>query len=180
MTTKHKILIHLVVAALAVYVSYKFSFSFAKENLLTLVDKLVSVSAVIFAIMGVWFSVTKLEIEQKVNYCAQNGNGSGADQAIERARFLVIPMTTSALTLLFSLLFYLGYFLFPMFDLSESILSCAKGVAFGIVMFSYIMIAFNTVPVFLSGGLFLLDLMDIRNRELRRRNQHGEEINDDS
>lgn len=173
-----KILIYLSLGILSATASCFISSEIKAATMLTLVDKLISASSIIFAIMGVWFSVSKVEIEQKVKDASARGDGASADKAIERARFLVIPMTTSALALLMSLIFYLGYYLLPFFTLSAEVIAVVKWISFTSVIFGYLAIAINTVPVFLSGGIFLLDLLNLRSNELQRRNEHGEEIKD--
>ena len=172
----YKILLYISLGILSAVVSCLVSTEIKAATMLSLVDKLISVSSIIFAIMGVWFSVSKVEIEQKVKEASSRGDGTNADKAIERARFLVIPMTTSALALLVSLVFYLFYYLLPFFTLNAETISAIKWISLTSIIFGYLAIAINTVPVFLSGGIFLLDLLNLRSYELKKRNEHGEEI----
>ena len=67
-----------------------------------IISFLVTISAIIFGVMGAWLSITKIELQQGIESTKSN---STADDFMARARGLIKPITIASFVLIFSILF---------------------------------------------------------------------------
>jgi hypothetical protein len=68
---------------------------------------LVTVSGIVFGVMGAWLSILKIEIEQGVKKSVSDIEGDGY---VKQARSLIQPMTLSAIIIILSVLYTFSYY----------------------------------------------------------------------
>lgn len=92
-----------------VIVSYFVGGTVAGTYQLEIYKILLTVSSVVFAVMGAWLSLLKVEIVNGVDSARTNEEGK---EYVEKARRLVSPMTSSAIIISLCLAFVFFYYSF--------------------------------------------------------------------
>ncbi len=116
---------------------------------------LITVSAIIFGIMGAWLSLLKVEIISGIESAKSDEE---ALKYTNKARNLVSPMTASAIVLVSSLVFVFAYYLLINFSLSVSAVSILRAASFLILsLLAFWQIA-SLLTVMFSGIDFIIDI----------------------
>ncbi|EKO3910149.1 hypothetical protein GTU35_003230 [Vibrio fluvialis] len=118
-----------------------------------LVAFIVTVSAIIFGVIGAWLALVKVEIEANIDNASKTKD---VLRTVSRARSLIEPLTISCLVLLGALLF--NYIYFAPFGSSQSIFWSKLGTFF--VTASTLGLIYSIVLVLYQGALFLLGISE--------------------
>ncbi|ELV8657110.1 hypothetical protein QNE43_003816 [Vibrio vulnificus] len=132
-----------------------------------IVSFLLTISAIIFGVIGVWLSILKVELQHGIANAASNEQ---ANEYMTRARGLIEPITSSSAVLLGALFFLLFYYILPSYELSDECINLLKQVSFGFVMLGAYLIIYSVILIIYFGADFLLGLSD-ENQKARAKRQ---------
>lgn len=132
---------------------------------------LVTVSAIIFGVMGAWLSLLKVEIVSGIESASCNEEGS---YYVNKARGLIRPMTSSAIILLFGLFYVFMYYSVSKIDFVQAHAGFFRRVSFSVLVALSCWQVYSIIAVMASSADFLLNISR-RNRDLsgdRSRRSH--------
>lgn len=137
------------------YVSWRFGIKVKASNQLEIYKTLLIIASIVFAIMGAWLSILKIEITQGVKLAVSNEEG---DEHVNKARKLISPMSSSVFVIILTLVFIFSYYIFKDFHLLRPYTECLRGISFFFlsVLTFWQLVALSTVM--LSGIDFLLGI----------------------
>ncbi|MHA2804938.1 hypothetical protein [Vibrio campbellii] len=138
------------------------------------VNMLITVSAIVFGVMGAWLSLMKIELQVGIESAS---TVQEASSHMKRGRGLIYPITISSMILIGSVLFSLSFYILPNLALSSDWIGYIKKVSFSAICTGAYGIIYTLCIVIFQGAEFLIQLSDI-NQETRarlQRNQHRKE-----
>ncbi len=135
--------------------------SFASHK--DIVGFLVTLSAIIFGVMGAWLSITKIEIQQGIDNAISNAE---ADNLMKRARGLIEPLTTASLVLTFSIIFIFIQPVLVSMNLAVEVKDFLRPFSFAIISVLGYSLVYCLGCIIVQGAEFLLALSH-KNQELR-------------
>lgn len=131
------------------------------------VNLLITISAIVFGVMGAWLSLMKIELQVGI----ESANSiDEANDHMKRGRGLIYPITISALVLIGSIIFSFSYYVIPSLSLNQNIISILKQVSFAVICFGAYNVVYTLIIVIFQGGIFLINLSD-QNQSTRIRIQ---------
>ncbi|WP_010323436.1 hypothetical protein [Marinobacterium stanieri] len=107
--SKPIVAIYGVVTTLIIIATWKIGHEVLLSNQLEIYKILITIASIIFAIMGAWLSIMKIEISNGVKIASSNEEG---DSYVEKARKLISPMSASAIIIMSALVFVFIYYSF--------------------------------------------------------------------
>ena len=128
-----------------------------------IISFLVTLSAIIFGVMGAWLSITKIELQQGLEGAKSNDL---ANSYMKRARGMIEPITIASLVLILSTAFIFIEPILSTADISLTIKWWLKSVSFSLVCVMGYSIIYCLGCIIFQGAEFLLQLSEI-NQELR-------------
>ncbi|MFT6918123.1 MAG: hypothetical protein ACJA2G_000735 [Cognaticolwellia sp.] len=131
--------------------------SFASHK--DIIGLLLTLSAIIFGVMGAWLSITKIEIQQGIDNARSN---TEADNLMKRARGLIEPLTTASLVLIFSIIFIFIQPILVSMNLAVEVKDFLRPFSFAILS----VMGYCLGCIIVQGAEFLLALSH-QNQELR-------------
>jgi hypothetical protein len=136
-------------ALLSFYYGDKVRFS----NQLKIYEVVLTLSSIVFAVMGAWLSLLKVEIENDVL-----NPDKESDVAIKKARGLVLPMANSAIIMVITLCYVFLYYAFKDAVFLMPYFSLIKSVSFTVLAMVVLFEFITLLNLVFSGVDFLLDL----------------------
>lgn len=135
--------------------------SFASHK--DIIGFLLTLSAIIFGVMGAWLSITKIEIQQGIDNARSN---TEADNLMKRARGLIEPLTTASLVLIFSIIFIFIQPILVSMNLEVEVKDFLRPFSFAILSVMGYSMMYCLGCIIVQGAEFLLALSH-QNQELR-------------
>jgi uncharacterized membrane protein len=140
------------------------------DNQLEIFKNLITIAAIIFAVMGAWLSLVKHDIATGIE-SAENDNIS--QEYVDKARTLVTPMTASAVILLLSCIYMFTYYAFNEMSFAKNGNPfLVNSITFSLsATLTYYQIT-SVFSALFSGAKFLIDISNLNqeNRAKRMRN----------
>lgn len=147
------------VFAIGLYLGSDISISIHKE----IVGLLITLSAIIFGVLGAWLSITKIEIQQGILIASSN---EVANEIMERARSLIKPLTIASIVLIFAILFIFIQPILESINLPIEKKNLLKPFSFAIISVMGYSLMYCLSCIILQSAEFLLDLSQL-NQSLR-------------
>ncbi len=116
---------------------------------------LLTIGAIVFAIMGAWLSILKIEISNGVKNAETNEEG---DFYVKKARKLISPMSASALIIIGALIFIFTYYSFKDIQVLHNYTEWYRRASFLILSFLTTWQLSALFGVMFSGIEFLLEI----------------------
>ncbi|USP10391.1 hypothetical protein L1S45_01840 [Aeromonas dhakensis] len=160
--TNTKLLVFFSTAMVAIF-SFCYGDQVAGKTQKEIVGFLVTVSSIIFGVMGAWLSITKVELQNGIDTATTN---EVANIYMARARAMIEPITLSSLVIITSIIFMFSY---PII----SALCIALSFSFSLVSIMTSILIYCLVVIIFYGASFLLDL-STKNQEKRAGRMSGE------
>ncbi|WP_125609174.1 hypothetical protein [Aeromonas salmonicida] len=135
-----------------------------------IVGFLVTVSSIIFGVMGAWLSITKVELQNGIDTATTN---EVANIYMARARAMIEPITLSSLVLIISIIFMFSYPIFSALNLEEETKKLVLSFSFSLISVMTSTLIYCLVVIIFYGASFLLDL-STNNQEKRANRISGE------
>lgn len=167
--TNIKFLIFFSTAIVAIF-SFCYGDQVAGKTQKEIVGFLVTVSSIIFGVMGAWLSITKVELQNGIDTATTN---EVANIYMARARAMIEPITLSSLVLIISILFMFSYPIFSALNLEEETKKLALAFSFSLISIMTSTLIYCLVAIIFYGASFLLDL-STKNQEKRASRISGE------
>jgi len=123
---------------------------------------LLTVSSIVFAIMGAWLSLLKIEIVQGVRQASSDSEG---ESYVDKARSLVGPMSSSAIIIALCLLFVFLYYSLNQAPFVVENVVHLRRLSFVILSWITCWQMVSLIRVMFSGVDFLIDVSRM-NKEL--------------
>jgi hypothetical protein len=117
--------------------------------------QLLSIASVIFAVMGAWLSLLKVELESGIDNAKSDDEG---DQYIDRAKKLVNPMTASAVIIFISIIYFLVIYILKTIPDAMSYKYDLRRFSFILISLLCIWQLHSVASVLFSGVDFLITL----------------------
>ena len=124
---------------------------------------LITISSIIFAVMGAWLSLMKVEIMSGVDRASNNEEG---DMYVDRARSLISPMSASAIILALSLVFVFFYYTLGHFDFFKHHYLLIRRCSF-VVLGALVFWQFSSLIKLLFEGVDFLVSLSRKNNDLK-------------
>ncbi|WP_157830721.1 hypothetical protein [Aeromonas sobria] len=169
--TNIKFLIFFSTAIVAIF-SFCYGDQVAGKTQKEIVGFLVTVSSIIFGVMGAWLSITKVELQNGIDTATTN-EMANIYMARARARAMIEPITLSSLVLIISILFMFSYPIFSALNLEEETKKLALAFSFSLISIMTSTLIYCLVAIIFYGASFLLDL-STKNQEKRASRISGE------
>jgi len=144
------------------YVGHKISGS----QQLELYKHLVSISAIIFGVMGAWLSLLKIELMEGIKNASRDEDG---DSHVDKAKTLIQPMTASVLIIIVSVLYFFIYTVSTKFNFSVDQVYWSRTISFTLLAFLTMWQLLALLQVMLTGVSFLINLIRENNRHKSNR-----------
>ncbi len=129
---------------------------------------LVAIASIIFAVMGAWLSLIKVEIVAGIDNAETDEEG---DRYVDKARRLVSPMTASATIILVSIVFMFMYYVSKDIPIFQANIMTVRKVSFVILSALAYWQCVSLFKVMFSGVDFVLDVSRKNNRKRADRNR---------
>jgi hypothetical protein len=124
---------------------------------------LITLSAIIFGVVGAWLSITKIEIQQGISNTNSN---SEANTFMDRARSLIRPLTIASLVLIFTVLFIFLQAILESLNLSVEIKNFLRPTSFAFISVMGYALIYCLGCIILQSADFLINLS--QNNQLLR------------
>lgn len=163
MSPKSRDLVNIVIAGVIAIGGFQFGSELPSVNHKDIIVVLISISAIIFGVVGAWLSITKIEIQQGIVNAEINDE---ADELMERARGLIKPLTISSLVLILTIMFI---FIQPVIEsivLTIEYENFLKSLSFSIISVMGYSLMYCLGCIILQSAEFLLNLSQL-NQSLR-------------
>ncbi|HAT6345180.1 TPA: hypothetical protein JAJ28_002935 [Aeromonas hydrophila] len=160
--TNTKLLVFFSTAMVAIF-SFCYGDQVAGKTQKEIVGFLVTVSSIIFGVMGAWLSITKVELQNGIDTATTN---EVANIYMARARAMIEPITLSSLVLITSIIFMFSYPIISALCIDEEIKKLALSFSFSLVSIMTSTLIYCLVVIIFYGASFLLDL-STKNQEKR-------------
>ncbi len=102
-----KLLLFIILSLITAFISWHYGKHVKLSSQLEIYKILLTVASIIFAIMGAWLSLLKVEITQGIQNAKSNEDGN---YYVSKARKIINPMSSSALVIIFSLIYVFIYY----------------------------------------------------------------------
>jgi hypothetical protein len=155
------IIIAVIVFVIGFYYGSDISISIHKE----IIVLLITLSAIIFGVIGAWLSITKIEIQQGILNATSN---IVASELMERARGLIKPLTIASLVLIFAILFVFIQPILESINLPVDKKDFLRPLSFAIISLMGYSLMYCLICIIMQSAGFLLDLSHL-NQSLRLR-----------
>lgn len=153
----------IVIPALTFYYGDRVKGSYQKD----IVNFLLTVSAIIFGVMGAWLSIIKVEIQNGLKNAASNEQ---AEEYMTRARGLIEPISISSIVLMGTIVFTFAYHIFLSIGVSASVIPWLKSISFSLIGLGAYGLIYSIGIVIYQGAAFLVQL-SIENQSQRANRQ---------
>lgn len=125
------------------------------EYQLEIYKMVITISAIIFGVMGAWLSLIKVEV---ITGIENSKTDSESDFYIRKLRSIVSPMTSSAIILIASLLFVFLYYILKDLPHNPDIAICLKKFSFTTLTILCYWQIYSLIVVLVSGVNFVIDI----------------------
>lgn len=157
-----KILLY-ALALLIFIVSFKYGEFISFSSQLKIYGVMLTVASIVFAIMGAWLSLLKVEIEAGV----EEANGSlGGDAVVAKARNIIYPMNVSSIIIVVTLIVGFLYYSFKGEVFLLQFLPYIRSISYSIVTGLFILQVITLTKVMFSGVGFII-VLSRRNSDLK-------------
>lgn len=160
--TNIKFLVLFSTAMIAIF-SFYYGEQVAGNTQKDIVGFLVTVSSIIFGVMGAWLSITKVELQNGIDTATTN---EAANEYMARARAMIEPITLSSLVLIISIIFMFIYPILSSLTVEEETKRTALSISFSLISIMTSTLIYCLVVIIFYGASFLLDL-STKNQEKR-------------
>ncbi|MCS0351025.1 MULTISPECIES: hypothetical protein [Vibrionaceae] len=150
-------------ALLIVIVGFSYGDKVSANSQKEIVGFLVTISAIIFGVMGAWLSITKVELQLGIDSAETN---ELANSYMERARGMIEPVTLTSIVLICSILFMFASPVLSAMEISYQIKMILKSISFSMISLMAFIIIYCLGIVIFQGAGFLLEL-STKNQENR-------------
>lgn len=149
-----KVLLYiLVILILVVSFIYGETISFASQ--LKIYGVMLTIASIVFAIMGAWLSLLKVEIESGVEEASNNDEG---DAVVAKARNIIDPMNVSSIIIVVTLIICFFYYSFKDEVILLQFLPYIRSVSYSIVTGLFVLQVVTLTKVMFSGVDFIIVL----------------------
>jgi hypothetical protein len=150
-----KDIIAIVLAIIVFAIGFKYGSNIPFANHKEIIGFLITLSAIIFGVVGAWLSITKIEIQQGILDTTSN---TQANTLMKRARELIKPLTIASLVLICAILFIFIQPILTSFNLSVEIKDYLRPTSFAIVSVMGYSLIYCLGCIILQSADFLLNL----------------------
>ncbi|EHK8977856.1 hypothetical protein KCU42_004035 [Vibrio vulnificus] len=133
------------------------------------VNMLITVSAIVFGVMGAWLSLMKIELQVGIERATTIDD---ANAHMTRGRSLIYPITISSLILIGSVLFSLSFYILPSLALTHEAILVIKKFSFSMICAGAYGVIYTLCIVIFQGADFLIQLSE-ENQNTRSRLQRN-------
>ncbi|NDW15788.1 hypothetical protein GTQ48_09690 [Alteromonas genovensis] len=149
--------------------AFKYGDSVSASNQLEIYKMLVTVAALVFAVMGAWLSLLKVELESQ----AKNAKSvEDAAAAVKKSREFIEPMTYSAMIIVASLFFTFCYYVMKDFQLESATAKYLRQFSFMFVTILTYSQLWTLMKVMFSGVDYTLSLSRISKERISELKRH--------
>lgn len=128
--------------------------------------QLLSIASVIFAVMGAWLSLLKVELESGIDNSENDDEGN---QFVDRAKKLVNPMTASAVIIFISIIYFLALYILKTLPDVMSYKNELRRLSFMLISSLCIWQLHSVASVLFSGVDFLISLSRLNKDKIATR-----------
>ena len=128
--------------------------------------QLLSIASVIFAVMGAWLSLLKVELESGIENSENDDEGN---QYVDRAKKLVNPMTASAVIIFISIIYFLALYMLKSLPDIMSYKNELRRLSFMLISSLCIWQLHSVASVLFSGVDFLISLSRLNKDKIATR-----------
>ena len=155
-------------ALIVFFIGFNYGAEISSKIQKEIISFLVTISAIIFGVMGAWLSITKIELQQGIESAQSNNT---ADNFMARARGLIKPITIASFVLIFSILFIFIQPILLSIELKIDTKYYLKSISFATISLMGYSVVYCLGCIIFQGAEFLLKL-STRNQELRAENRN--------
>lgn len=153
----------IVIAVIVFAIGFNYSSNISLASHKEIVGLLITLSAIIFGVVGAWLSITKIEIQQGILNATSNDEAS---ILMERARGLIKPLTIASLVLICAIFFIFIQPILQSLNLSVEMKSFLRPTSFAIISVMGYSLIYCLSCIILQSADFLLSLSQL-NQSLR-------------
>jgi hypothetical protein len=151
----------LVIVILIASFMYGETISFSSQ--LKIYGVMLTVASIVFAIMGAWLSLLKVEIESGVEEAGDNDEG---DAVVAKARNIIDPMNVSSMIIVVTLIIGFFYYSFKDEAILLQFLPYIRSISYSIVTGLFILQIITLTKVMFSGVDFII-VLSRKNADLK-------------